>query len=168
MGYIILQRAMFERQDYLKQKFCHNMAWIDLIFLANWKKTSFYIRGIRVEVPRGTLAWSREKLGKRWGWSTNRVNRFLKSLEIDRQVKQQKSHIITLISLVNYDKYQNIGMTNGATNSMTNELTDGVHQKELKTLKNGRSPNFYQNSFENTGAPPLGLRQPDGTIKYKP
>ena len=92
--------------------FTRGQAWIDLLLLANHDESGFWVRGVHVAVKRGQLGYSQVSLSKRWGWSRTKINNFLKMLENEQQIKQQKSNVTTLISIVNYNQYQNIEQQN--------------------------------------------------------
>lgn len=91
---------------YFREPFCRNMAWVDLLLLANHKPANMMVRGIVVKVRRGQVGYGSVSLAKRWKWSRSKVERFLKVLENEHQIEQQKTNITTLISIVNYDQYQ--------------------------------------------------------------
>lgn len=92
---------------YLSEPFTRMQAWIDLLLLANHKEGFFYVRGNKVVVGRGQVGTSSRTLASRWQWSRGKVERFLKDLENDNQIEPQKNNVITLISICNYDDYQN-------------------------------------------------------------
>lgn len=106
-GWISLHRKIMDNPLYFSEPFTRMQAWIDLLLLANHKRGEFYIRGNKVVVQRGQVGYSNVKLSKRWKWSRGKVIRFLRELETVQQIVQQKSKLITLISVVNYDEYQN-------------------------------------------------------------
>ena len=136
MSWIKLYRKIMDDPAYLSEPFTRTQAWIDLLLLANYTPGTIYVRGIKVDVGRGQLAVSHEWLAKRWRWSRGRVTRYLDVIESNQQIVQQKSRIISLISIVNYDNYQSDGTTNGTTDGTTNGTTDGTHTKEIKKNKN--------------------------------
>jgi hypothetical protein len=105
-GWIYLHRKIQENEFWGKEPFDRIHAWIDLLFLANFKRSSFFIRGNEVVVERGQLACSTRKLAERWGWSKNKVERYLKLLETRSQISLQKSSLINKIIITNYDRYQ--------------------------------------------------------------
>jgi hypothetical protein len=45
-------------------------------------------------------------MSTRWKWSRTRVRNFLKTLEKEQQIEQQKTTVTTIISILNYEKYQ--------------------------------------------------------------
>ena len=104
-GYIILPRAVLD-DDYFAQKFTRAQAFIDLYFLAAYKARSFYIRGNKVLVKRGQVAVSKKDLADRWKWSRNTVQKFLDEQQEAKKIEQQKSRIITIVTLKNYPQIE--------------------------------------------------------------
>lgn len=106
-GWIKLHRKIMDTPLYLSEPFTRMQAWIDLLLLANHKEGFFYVRGNKVVVGRGQIGTSSRTLANRWQWSRGKVERFLQDLEESGQIKPQKTNVITLISICNYDEYQN-------------------------------------------------------------
>ena len=65
-GFVTIHRQIEENELWLMEPFTRGQAWVDLILLANFKESSFMIRGNLVVVKRGQLAWSEKKLAERW------------------------------------------------------------------------------------------------------
>src|SRR3972149_3237070 len=105
-GYILLHRKIMKHDHYGCEKFCKMMAWIDLLMLANHTERYLEIRGIGIMLKRGELAYSSQTLARRWSWSREKVRKFLGGLETRQQIRQQKTNVTTLVSIVNYDVYQ--------------------------------------------------------------
>ena len=139
-GWIKLHRKITDDPMYFSETFTRMQAWIDMILLANYSEGFFYIRGNKVTVNRGQIGYSQESLAKRWKWSRGKVRRFLKQLENDGKIVQQKSSVITLISIVNYDAYQSDGTTDSTTDGRQTDIN-----KKNKKNKNNIS---YTNSNE--------------------
>lgn len=134
-GYVKLWRAVQDDPLWTEKPFSKGQAWVDMILLANWKDSHFFSRGIRVDVRRGQMAWSVVSLAERWGWSRNKVLRFLDYLEAEHQIEQQANNVTTLISLKNYEKYQENGTSDGTPNETPNGTSDGTHPKKGKKEK---------------------------------
>lgn len=115
-SWIRLHRKLMDDPLYFAEPFSKMQAWIDLLLLANFADRVTFIRGNRVTIKRGQVAYSREWFSGRWRWSRGRVERFLSMLENDRKIVQRKSHIISIVTIVNYDFYQK---TECATNDTT-------------------------------------------------
>lgn len=105
-GWVTIHRKLVESDLWLAEPFTKGQAWADLIISANHTDGFFWVRGNRVVVKRGQIGWSELTMAARWKWSKNKVRRFLKWLETEQQIVQQKSSITTIISLINYDRYQ--------------------------------------------------------------
>lgn len=139
-GFIKLSRSLPDHPLWLSEPFTRGQAWVDLLFLANWKPTFFFIRGIKVDVGRGQLAYSVKSLAERWGWSQGKVNRFLDVLQNEEQIVVQKTKLTTLILITNYEDYQSRRNENGEqtseqTGEQTSDQTETLEEdKEVKNI----------------------------------
>lgn len=111
MGWIKIHRNITENPMYFSEPFTRMQAWIDLLMVANYRDSVIYVRGNKVDVKRGQIAKSQDFFATRWKWSRGKVIRFLDELQKCGQIVQQKSNVITLISVVNYEYYQQDGTT---------------------------------------------------------
>ena len=105
-GWIKLHRGLLESNVWTCEPFSRGQAWVDLLLLANHKDTFFYKRGHKIDVKRGQLGRSAVELSDRWKWSRSKVNKFLKDLEKEQQIKQQKNNVTQVITIINYGEYQ--------------------------------------------------------------
>lgn len=162
-GWIKLYRSSFENRLYFDEPFTRFQAWIDLLLLANHKDGSFFKRGNIVKVPRGTVARSMKELADRWQWSEAKVSRFINFLESEyiKQVKAQKSNVTTLITILNYDRYQ----TNEGAELRANVRTNDAQTTTYKNVKNKKEENNINNSGGFTPGPPLDVILPDKTFE---
>lgn len=104
MEYIKIPIDVIDEYDYLKEKFNGLRAWIDLLLLAKGSDTFARIRGIKVDVKRGQVAKSADELARRWGWSKHTVISFLKRLEEQKRISTQNVRVISLITILEYEK----------------------------------------------------------------
>lgn len=102
-----------EHPDYFAEPFTRMGAWIDMLLLANYKCNSITVRHQVVPLLRGQIGVSEDALAARWQWSRGKVRRFLKKLEENGQIVQQKNNVIGCITIVNYEMYQSVGTTDG-------------------------------------------------------
>ena len=100
-GFVMLSKDLLEDEMYLSERFTRMQAFFDLCFLASFGSRTFYKRGIKVELQTGQLAKSEEELADRWQWSRNTVRKFLSELQDCGKIEQQKSRLITVISVKN-------------------------------------------------------------------
>jgi len=124
-GFIALHRAAFTH-PILKdaERF---RAWFWLIAHAAWKSTKHNARGHTITVERGQLCAGREYLAKEWGWSPSAVERFLARLETEQMIERETGQKKTVITICNYDKYQD---SSGETGQTTE------HKAEQKSDRN--------------------------------
>ena len=167
-GWIKLYRSSFENKLYFEEPFTRYQAWIDLLLLANHKDGYFMKRGTLVKVPRGTVGYSMKELAKRWKWSINKVSRYIEILESEtvNQVKSQKNNVTTLISIVNYDRYQSNEFANELPNgNQANSQTEtNKNAKECKEEKENNSLAVSENyNIQNSGLVKRGLTPPPFT-----
>lgn len=134
-GWIKLHRKITENPMYFSEPFTRMQAWIDLLILANHSGKELYIRGNKVEVKRGEIARSTDSFAQRWRWSRGKVLRYFSHLENSHMIVQQKSHVITLLSICKYDSYQSDGTTDGTTDGQQT-VQQTVHEQECKNVKN--------------------------------
>jgi hypothetical protein len=105
-GWIKLYRKLTENPLWLCEPFTRGQAWVDLILIANHKPDFFYKRGINIDVGRGQVGVSEIGLSDRWKWSRNKVKNFLKDLEKEQQIKIYKTNITQIVTIINYEEYQ--------------------------------------------------------------
>jgi len=185
-GWIRLHRKIMEGSDWLAEPFTRAQAWIDLLLLANHKTGHIRKRGIMIEVERGQVGFSEAALAERWQWSRGKVRRFLKDMADREQISripakarqsrfspksgkifknsvQQNPRLSNLISITNYDYYQESGTTGGTTNGTTN----GTGTKNDKNDKN-KTPDLFslKNMYPNPDLIDQVFRAIASTRKY--
>lgn len=118
-GWVRLYRQIAENKLWLSERFTDGQAWVDLLLLANHAPGTIKVRGVRLDVERGQVGWSEVRLAERWKWSRGKVRRFLHYLEEQNMVEvvQQKNCVSTLITVVNYERYQSHDTANGQQKS---------------------------------------------------
>ena len=123
--YFAINRRLLKDDDlWLCEPFTRGQAWVDLIGLARWQDGSMRVRGNLVRLKRGQVGWSKKGLATRWRWSQGKVARFLKELENGEQIVEHKSNVTTVLTIVNYDKYQRNGEQNGEQ-TVSRQRADG-------------------------------------------
>ena len=131
-GYILLYRQITENPLWKEKPFHPAMAWIDLLMKANFKDTTTVINGETIVLKRGQLFRSIDSLATDWGWSRNRVYRFLQNAKRNKMCNTNGTPNGTLITIENYETYQDGRNKVGTPNGTTNGTTDGTQYKESK------------------------------------
>lgn len=116
--------------------------WLHILVKANYKDNTW--RGITIK--RGQLLTSREKLAVGAGISVSAVRRCLNSLQSTNEITIKTTNNYTLITICNYDSYQNIEefgdqrndkqTASRTTNETTNETATTKEYKKDKEYKN--------------------------------
>lgn len=89
-----------------KEPFDKRSAWIDLLLSVNHKSKKIPFENDFIEIERGQTLTSIKQLAERWSWSRHKVSDYLNQLEQDTMIVQIRDTRKTLVSIVNYRKYQ--------------------------------------------------------------
>ena len=103
-GYIKLHRRI--RKHWLWEHPEFYQAWSDMLMMANWKDQKRIYKDEIIIIERGSFPTSLRKLAERWGFSINKLNRFLKLLKKDTMIDTHTDYGFTLVKIVNYEQYQ--------------------------------------------------------------
>jgi len=107
-GWVRLYRQIEDNPLYFLEPFTKAQAWIDMFLNANHKDSMIQIRNNVIRIKRGQLGWSEITMCKRWKWSKGKVRNFLKLLKTEQQIiQQQHLYMTTVITILNYDNFQN-------------------------------------------------------------
>lgn len=149
-GYISLHRQIQDNWVWKDRPFSKGQAWIDLLLLANHEDNKVPVESKIISVKRGERLTSILWLSERWGWSRKKVSNFLNILTKQGQITQNRTSKYTLITIDNYDLYQDVehqknitgtskehhGNTNNNDNNDNNDNKDICPYKEIQNLFN--------------------------------
>ena len=139
-GWIKLHRKILDCFIWQDKPYDKARAWIDLLLIAMHHDKKMLIDDEVVIIQRGSFMTSIVKLADRWGWSRNKVVRYLDMLESEQMLNTKRTHKGTLVTIVKYDDYQLIDMscesTNESTDGTTDESADESQNKNIKNNKN--------------------------------
>lgn len=149
-GWIKVWRKLAESDIWLEKPFSKGQAWIDLLLLATSSDHVSSYKGRNKKYSAGTVHMSLCFLSERWGWSRNKVYRFIRKLENDKMLVYQGrtsngttdrtqngttdgTTSDTVIIVVNWALYQSKqnknGTTNGTTDGTSKRTSNGTHPK---------------------------------------
>ncbi len=143
-NYFCVNRGLLNSDRWLSEPFTRGQAWVDLFGLAQFTEGFFRIRGIKVAVQRGQLAYSQLTLASRWHWSRDKVRRYLVELEKYGDIIQQNNEVTTLITIIKYDQWQLPNTTNDTTNKQqknNRKTTNDTHNNKDNNIKNDNNVN---------------------------
>lgn len=145
-GWISIHRQIADNWLWDKKPFAEGQAWIDLLLLAYHEDVQKPYKGTMKTYHRGDVNVSLSFLAKRWGWTRQRVRRFIKLLESAEMVTTSITTNDTTISLVNYDKFQGRGTT-----SVT-AIYNSDHNSEYNNDRNTINKETMSNNDNNMRA----------------
>lgn len=125
-GFISIHRKIQDNWLWNDKPFSKGQAWIDLLLLARWKDEKKLHRGKLYDRKRGEVNYSMTWLAERWGWSRDKVRRFIRTLERDNMVTLNATTNDTSITIENYSVYQDSRTTDKATDNTTDKSTDNT------------------------------------------
>lgn len=100
--------------------------WVFLLTLANHKENTFMIGSQNITIQRGQFLTGRMQLSKITGVSEMKIERWLTYMENAQQIKQQKTNRYRIITILNWDRYQQDGQLNAQ--QMNNRRTTDEQQ----------------------------------------
>lgn len=154
MGWIKLDRSITEHWLWTpREPFDKRSAWIDLLLMANHEDFKTERKGHIVHRKRGEVNTSVIYLAERWGWSRNKVYRFLELLKEDKMIHTDGTTDGTTITIENYGKWQGqqtaSGTTDGTSDGTTDGTTDGTYDKKNKELIKKTKEDIYRDLPQN-------------------
>lgn len=129
-GYVSIHREILTHWIWQEKPFSKGQAWIDLILLANYQTKKFAYKDGVITGQRGTVYRSISWLADRWGWSRDKVRRFLDLLKNDGMVTMVATTHQTTVTLVNYGKYQDPPTTSDTANTTTDKATNTTTSRQ--------------------------------------
>lgn len=131
-GWVLLYRSLRDSWIWDYKPFDPARAWIDLILDANHDDGKVFTGARLVTVKRGQSWTSIRSLATRWGWSKDRVSKFLKTLESDSMIHISRTPYGTLLTIVNYGFFQDRQDTNKDTKRTLTRTQSGRKQGRNK------------------------------------
>ena len=142
-GFIVIDRKMLEWR-YASNAIALKI-WIHILLKANWKDGYF----MGVEVPRGTLATSIGNLAMECKMDRKTIYRWLKRFNENGEITLKSTNRFTLISIVNYAKYQDYkkieGQQEGQQEGQREGQREGQQEGHNRTINNNinKETNIY-------------------------
>jgi hypothetical protein len=109
-GWIKLHRDIGEWV--FKQSPKHMAVWIELLISANHQEKEFIFNERVIRLKKGQLITGRCVLANKTGLSEQNVRTILKDLEINQQISQVKTNKYSIITITNWELYQDANQQN--------------------------------------------------------
>lgn len=144
-GWICLHRKILENPIICKDN-DYFVVWCYLLLSATHEKLTVIFKGKKIILKAGQLITGRKSIAEKFNISESKVQRILKNFEIEQQIEQQTSSKKRLITILNWDKYQNIEQQ--IEQRVNNKRT--TNEQQMNTNNNETINNIYNNYLYNT------------------
>lgn len=169
-GWIKLYRQTLDSDIWLiDHTFSYRDAFIHVLLSANWTKGITMKNGHVHEVQRGQLLTSIRKLGATFHWDKHKVYQWLKFMTATGMITSESVGFGTVLTVVNYDKYQGYEDTpthtpthevaHEDTHTPTHEVTPRYKNKEDRTQKEDSQSPAVAGTPPAKKEPPIGSRE---------
>ena len=105
------------------EPFSKGQAWVDLMLSVNHEEKKILVNGRVIVIKPGQRWTSYRTLAKSWGWSKDRVKRYIKLLKSDGMLFTDETPNGTLLTLANWEVYNSVRDTKRDTNKDTDKDT---------------------------------------------
>ena len=138
-GWIKLHRKLLDNPVVMKDS-DHLAVWIYLLLNASHTEYPVLFGGKKISLKAGQLITGRKSIASTLGISESKVRRILDLFEIDQQIDRQRSNKNSLVSILNWDKYQIFDqqIDQQATNkrpTSDQQVTTNKNNKNIKNIK---------------------------------
>lgn len=144
-GYIKIYRSLFDNPVVCKDN-DHLAVWIYLLCEATHKDYPTMFGGQRITLHPGQLTTGRKRIADKLKISESKVQRILKTFEIEQQIEQRTDRQCRLISIVNWSEYQNDEQRN--EHQVNNDRTTSEQRvntkQEHKNIRTQTHNNLYR------------------------
>ncbi len=151
-GWIKVHRKLLDNpiitkdSDYLS-------VWIYLLLNTTHKEYDTLFKGKRITLQKGQLLTGTISISQKLKINKDKVQRILKSFESDKQIEQQTSNRNRLISIINWNEYQEIDKQydKQMINNCETDDKQVITNKNVKNIKNDKNNNIL--AFEDKSSP---------------
>ena len=125
-------------------------AWLDLLMLVNRSDNKLLVDNELITIKRGQTLTSMCKLAKRWGWSRNKTYKFILALEKDGMLHKKSTTHYTMLTIVNYGKYQDVRDSDKYSDKDSNKDTNKHSDKYADKTQTNNEKNEKKEKNNNT------------------
>lgn len=139
-GWIKIHRKILENPIICKDS-DYLAVWIYLLLNATHKEIPALFKGKKIILQKGQLITGRKSMASQLKISESKIYRIMNDFKSEQQIEQQTSNQNSLISILNWDKYQQSEQQNGQ--QMNNERT--TDEQRVNTNKNDKNEKNEKN-----------------------
>lgn len=146
-GWIKIHRRILENPIICKDS-DYLAVWIYLLLNATHKEIPALFKGKKIILQKGQLITGRKSMASQLKISESKIYRIINDFKSEQQIEQQTSNQNSLISILNWDKYQQSEQQN--EQQMNNERT--TNEQQMNTNKNVKNDKNVKNGRNNISA----------------
>jgi hypothetical protein len=161
-GYIKLWRTL--KDNSIMQKSEYLAVWIYLLLSANHKDNNFIFNNENITVKAGSFITGRDKMAAVLKINRSKLERILKYLETEHQIEQQKTNKFRIISICNWNTYQESEqlIEQQVSNKRATSEQQVSTNKNDKNVKNDKNINIIPDKINFHGNINLMQKEIDG------
>ena len=134
-GWIKIHRSIIDTADFYDEPLCKMACWTDLIMMAEIEPQIRKSKCGDLFINRGEVAISIGKLAERWNHSIRHCRTIIGWLIKTERIQVRTDKQLTIIKIINYDKYQCTTTTDKVTDKVSDKVTDKVSDNIIKNNK---------------------------------
>ena len=139
-GWIKIHRKILENPIICKDS-DYLAVWIYLLLNATHKEIPALFKGKKIILQKGQLITGRKSMASQLKISESKIFRIINDYKSEQQIEQQTSNKNSLITILNWDKYQQIEQQN--EQQMNNKRT--TNEQQMNTNKNVKNDKNVKN-----------------------
>ena len=128
-GWIKIHRSIIDTADFYDEPLCKMACWTDLIMMAEIEPQVRKSKCGDLFINRGEVAISIGKLAERWNHSVRHCRTIIGWLVKTERIQVRTDKQLTIIKIINYDKYQCTATSDKVIDKVTDKVTDKVSDK---------------------------------------
>ena len=136
-GFITLHRSV--QKHWIWQEPEALKFWMALLMQVNWEAKTTVFNKRLITVERGQVVFGRKVWSERLQISEMKLRRYLDMLKAEGMINQQTTSRYSLITVLNYDEYQNNNQQTTSKQPANNQLVTTSKQYNNKTIKGKQS-----------------------------
>lgn len=142
-GYIYLMRSLQDHWLWQDKPVAKGQAWVDMLLWASHRdREAPAIEGF-VQIKKGEFIRTQRQMGDKWGWSKNKVKRFLEVLQKADMIRLKSGTKTTHVYICQYETYRDMVLKNGPRTDQrrTKNGPRTDHNNKLEVIKEIKSNN---------------------------
>jgi hypothetical protein len=138
-GVFGVDRGLFDHHAFKRQTFTQREAWLWIISEAAFRSHRRRIGSVVVDLLPGQAAASLRFMAEKWGWTEPTVRRFLKHLHNLQMIAVTTDAGVTVITIVNYTKYQRVSLPKDAWTDAANDAGPTQSRRKVENTEYSES-----------------------------